>query len=94
MEQRNIFIRILSAFGWLILIYLATNFIIGATVGGVAGTGTGSYEAGAIAGEKASIEFFQNYGLYILLGQLSLFSLLDYFGKLPGTTKIKGVKNT
>lgn len=94
MEKRNIFIRVLSAFGWLILIYLVTNFIIGATVGGIAGASTGSYEAGAIAGEKASIEFFQNYGMFILLGKLSLFSLLAYFGKLPGTTKLKSVKNT
>ena len=94
METRNIFIRILAAFGWLILIYLVTNFIIGVTVGGIAGSGADTYEAGAIAGETASLEFFQNYGLLILLGQLALFSLLAFTGKLPGTTKIKGNKNT
>ena len=94
MESRNIFIRLLAAFGWLILIYIITNFIIGATVGGIAGASTDTYEAGAVAGEKASIEFFQNYGLFILLGQLSIFSLLAFFGKLPGTAKLKSVKNT
>ncbi|ORU94227.1 MAG: hypothetical protein A6F71_09190 [Cycloclasticus sp. symbiont of Poecilosclerida sp. M] len=94
MESRNIFIRILSAFGWLILIYLVTNFLIGPTVGGIAGACTDSYEAGAIAGGKASIEFFQTNGLIILAGQLILFSLLAFLGKPPGTTKLKRVKNT
>lgn len=94
METRNIFIRVLSAFGWLILIYFVTNFLIGATVGGIAGASTDTYEAGAIAGEKASIEFFQSYGLFILLGQILLFSLLAFMGKLPGTTKLKGNKST
>lgn len=93
MEPRNIFIRILAGFGWLILIYFLTNILIGGIVGGIAGSGADGYEAGAIAGEKASIEFFQNYGLLVLIGQLVLFSLLAFMGKLPGTTKIRKVKN-
>ena len=89
MEDRNIIIRILAAFGWLILFYFITNFIIGATVGGIAGASTDGYEAGAIAGEKASLEFFQNYGLFILIGQLVIFTLIAFTGKLPGTSKVK-----
>ena len=91
METRNIFIRILSAFGWLVLIYLVTNFLIGATIGGIAGAGAESYETGAIAGEKATLEFYQTYGFIILAGQLILFSLLAILGKLPGTSKLKGI---
>ena len=92
MDQRNIFIRILSAFGWLVLIYFSTNMIIGAIVGGIAGSATNTYEEGYIAGQNASIEFFQDYGLFVIAGQLILFSVLAFTGMLPGTTKYKGSK--
>ncbi len=89
MKERNIIIRVLAAFGWLIVIYFLTNIIIGGVVGGIAGSSTETYDAGYIAGQNASIEFFQNYGLIILLCQIALFTFLAYRGLLPGTTKYK-----
>lgn len=89
MESRNIFFRILAAFGWLILIYIVSNLLIGGIVGAIAGAATNGYEEGKVAGQQASIEFFRNYGLFVLFGQLGLFSVLVFFGKLPGTTKNK-----
>ena len=94
METRNNLIRILSGFGWLILFYFITNFLIGGIVGAIAGASTDSSEAGAIAGQEASIEFFQNHGFLIIIGQLSAFTLLAFTGKLPGTTRYKKDKNT
>ena len=94
MEQRNIFIRFISAFGWLVLVYFSTNIIIGAIVGGIAGSATNTYEEGYIAGENASIEFFQDYGLFVIAGQLVLFLVLAITGMLPGTTKYKRSKKS
>lgn len=89
MKPRNIIIRILAALGWLILIYFVSNILIGAIIGGIAGSGTTSYEAGRAAGYQASVAFFQNYGLFVLIGQIALFALLAFLGKLPGTSKYK-----
>jgi len=63
--------------------------IIGGIVGGIAGAENSSFEEGQIAGARASTEFFQNYGLFVLIGQLGLFTALSFAGLLPGTTKYK-----
>ena len=89
MEKRNIIIRLLAGLGWLILIYFITNMSIGAIVGGIAASGSENYEAAFIAGQNASINFFRNYGLFVLIGQLVLFVVLAFAGLLPGTTKYK-----
>ena len=94
MKERNIIIRVFAAISWLVLIYFSTSIFIGAIVGGIAGSNTDSYDAGYIAGQKASMEFSQNYGLFVLAGQLLLFAFLAYKGLLPGTIKYKGNKQS
>ena len=94
MEKRSILIRTFSLLGWLIVFYIVTNILIGAIVGGIAGASETSYEAGAIAGEAASKEFFRRYALIILGAQIFCFSVLAYLSIFPGTSKYKNVKNT
>ena len=91
---RNLWVRVLAAIGWLILIYFLSNVLVGGIVGAVAGAGTDGFEAGRVAGEEASIEFFQEYGLLVLIGQITLFSALAFAGKLPGTKKFKRAKDS
>tara|TARA_R110002049_G_scaffold298888_1_gene488878 strand:+ start:374 stop:583 length:210 start_codon:yes stop_codon:yes gene_type:complete len=68
--------------------------IIGMIVGAIAGASTETYEAGKVAGTEASLSFFQAYGSFVLLGQLLVFSVLAFMGKLPGTTKYKSAKDS
>jgi hypothetical protein len=89
MKSRNLLIRVLTAIGWLILIYFVSNMLIGGIVGGIAGAGTSGFEEGKVAGARASTEFFQEYGRFVLLGQVGVFSFLAFNGKLPGTTKFR-----
>ncbi|MFL6375740.1 MAG: hypothetical protein ACJ73D_13815 [Pyrinomonadaceae bacterium] len=75
-----------------IFFYIFTNCLIGACVGFVAGSGTTTFEAGAIAGQRASAEFFREFGWIILLVQGSIFTILCFYGLLPGVGKHKKVK--
>ncbi len=94
MESRNLFVRIIAGAGWLILIYFASNMLIGMIVGVIAGASTETYEAGKVAGEQASLAFFQKYGLIVLACQLAAFAGLAFTGKLPGTTKYRNAQDS
>jgi NADH:ubiquinone oxidoreductase subunit 3 (subunit A) len=99
---RNIFLRILFGFLWFVLLRIVTGGIIGAIVGGVASTGranpdagfAGNFQAGANVGAQAAMQFFQKYGLLVLLFQIVLFTVLCAFRLLPGVGKYKKLKQT
>jgi hypothetical protein len=88
-EQRALGRRISYGIVWAIIFYVLTNFIIGGIVGFIAGTGTTTFEAGALAGQRASSEFF-NQNRWIVLGvQISIFAILCFYGVLPGVGKVR-----
>ena len=91
-EKRNVFLRIVFSVLWLILIILTINMLLGGIVGGMAGAETANFGAGRAAGRNASLEFFQNYGRYVFIGELIIWIVLSVSGKLPGTAKYKKVK--
>jgi len=91
---RSLFVRILFGFLWLVAFYFLTNMLIGGVVGGIAGSSTNFFEAGASAGQKASADFFQKYGLIVMLVQVLAFAGLCGFGVLPGTGRYKKLKQT
>jgi hypothetical protein len=86
---RSIFVRILFGFLWFLAFYFLTNMLIGGVVGGIAGASTNSFEAGASAGRRASIDFYHKYGLIVFLVQNLVFAGLCVFGVLPGIGKHK-----
>jgi len=90
-SQRSLIARILFSILWLIPIIILVQMLVGGVVGGMAGAGTGGFEAGKTAGEAAANEFFSAYGLYVFLGEILLWIVLCFFGKLPGTSKLKKV---
>jgi len=90
--KRNVFLRILFSILWLVPIMLIINVIVGAFVGGMAGAETTSFETGRIAGEEASLEFFQNYGRYVFIVEVIVWAALSILGKLPGTARYKKLK--
>lgn len=94
METRNVVVRTLAGLGWLVTFYFGSNMLMGVVVGAIAGASTKTYEAGQAAGTEATLNFFQSYGVYILLAQLIVFSLLAFGGKLPGTTKYKSANDS
>lgn len=87
--QRSVIVRVLCGTLWLIPVYLVTHMAVGAIVGGIAGAGTPSYEAGYAAGHEASLVFFQRYGTILLAGEVLLTAWLSLTGVLPGTGKWK-----
>jgi hypothetical protein len=75
--------------------------LVGAIVGGIAGaSGSGSeaqsfkegFAVGQITGRNAAIAFFQRYGLFLFLGQISVFTILCWFSVLPGVGRYKKLK--
>ena len=84
---RSLILRILFGLLWFIAFYILTNMVVGGVVGGIAGASTNSFEAGASAGQKASVDFFHKYGLIVITVQLLLFAGLCGFGVLPGTCR-------
>ena len=92
-QSRNIVMRVLAAFGWLVLVYIGTNMLIGGVVGGLAGSSKENYQAGYAAGHSASVAFFHRYGLLIFIAQVVVFFSLLVSGRLPGTSKYKASKN-
>jgi hypothetical protein len=87
--ERPKMLRALCGVLWFIPIYLAVQITVGAIVGGVAGAGTQTYDAGYVAGQAASVAFFQKYGVLFLLGEIALTVWLSVIGVLPGTGKWK-----
>lgn len=88
-QERHIALRVIALIFWFILFYIGTNMIVGGIVGAVAGSSTKSFGAGYAVGQQASVEFFQQYGVAVLVVQVIIFALLAYLRKLPGTSKYK-----
>lgn len=86
-KRRSPLLRLLFGFFWFIPIYLVSNTLIGAIVGAIAGAKTTSYEEGYAAGRIAATEFFEAYGLIVLLCQILATIVLSVAGVLPGTGK-------
>jgi hypothetical protein len=77
--QRNVFILILISLGWSMLFWIGFLFIGGMFIGVM--NPENAEEAGALFGESVSIPSL----LIAFIGS----GVLTYFGKLPGTYKIK-----
>lgn len=92
LKKRNFFARLLFSFLWLLPVIVMVAAVLGAIVGGFAGASTTSFEAGHSVGRTASEEFFVKHKNYIYTGQLVIWFLLCFFGKLPGTGKYKRIK--
>jgi len=88
-QERNLALRVAALIVWLLIFYVGTNMIVGGIVGAFAGGSTNSFGAGYSAGQQTSVEFFQKYGMFVLVAQVIVFGLLAYLGKLPGTSKYK-----
>ena len=101
--KRNLLLRILFGFLWLVAFYILTNMLVGGIVGGIAGASTNgdsgasetlrqSFEAGRNAGREATVVFFHKYGLVVFLVQIVVFAVLCFFAVLPGVAKYKKLK--
>lgn len=91
-NSRSMIARILFGILWFIPIYFAIHVLVGSVVGGIAGSSTHFYDAGAAAGRAAAIHFFQDHGTLVLLGQVLITAGLSVAGLLPGTAKWKRAK--
>lgn len=87
-SERNFLARVVAVVCWFFPFIIVSNMIIGAVIGGIAGSDKTPDDA-VVAAEIAVPEFFENYGLGIFLTQLVLFSVLTYEGILPGTSRHK-----
>jgi len=90
--KRSLFLRILFGFLWFVAFYFLSNIFVGAVVGGIAGASTTTFEAGAMAGQQASIKFFEKYGVIVFLLQVVTFAILCFFRLLPGVGKYRGAR--
>ena len=97
-QQRNIFIRVISAIFWLFVTMLTVQVIVGGVIGGMAGTEISGGQpmsvgeaagAGAAAGQKAAEEFFIEHGGKVFLFNLFLWLALLITGKFPWVSKFK-----
>ena len=89
LETRNPLIRGVALILWMPVFYIVTNMLVGAVVGGIAGSKTHTAEEGYAAGQQASIAFFQHYGHIVLAVQGVVFLLLAILGAFPGTRRYK-----
>jgi hypothetical protein len=87
-SERNFLARVVAVVCWFFPFIIISNMIIGAVIGGIAGSGKTPEDA-VVAAEMAVPEFFENYGLGIFLTQLVLYSVLIHEGILPGTSRHK-----
>ena len=91
-RQRSLLMRVFCGILWFVPIYFLTNMLIGGVVGGIAGSSETSYETGHAAGAAAAQTFFQSYGIYVLIAQVTLTVVLSAVGFLPGTSKNRRVR--
>jgi hypothetical protein len=89
--ERSWLRRIIYGFLWAPAFYVLTNFFIGVIIGfphGLrAGASDSGSEWGALAGQRAAADFFQQFGSIILLVQISIFAVLCFYSLLPGVGK-------
>jgi hypothetical protein len=98
--QRNMFLRIILAVVWFMIILLVGNMVAGGIAGGMAGNQVqtagldmaGAFEAGQQAGAQAAQELMANHGGKIFLAEVIIWLVLLVLGLLPGTTKYKKKK--
>ena len=90
--------RILLGIVWFLVLWIVSRMLIGAVIGGMAGAhlpqgGSGGvsegYQQGYAAGQTAALQFFQQYGLLIMLGALALAVAGTLTGFLPGTGRAR-----
>ena len=91
-EKRGIFTRVCISVLWLIPIVVVTHMLVGAVVGGLAGSDNADFDAGYKAGQRASEQFFITYGKHVFSIEVLMWLVLSYFGILPGTSKYKQKK--
>lgn len=73
---------------WFLLLWIGARMILGAVIGAVAGAhATGGYSGGYNAGQTAALDFFQKYGLLVMLGALAAAVAGTLTGFLPGTRR-------
>lgn len=81
--ERSWLRRFTYGFLWALGFYIFTNGLIGFTIGFTTAFNTGS----PLAGELASENFFSQVGSIILVVQVLIFTVLCYYGLLPGVSK-------
>lgn len=87
--------RVLIGLVWLLVIWLAARVVCGAVVGGIASSQIAhhavghdqNFNQGYAVGQEASLAFFQQYGLLVLLGSLLAAVVGTVAGFLPGTKR-------
>lgn len=92
-KKRNLFLRILFSLLWFVPLFLITNMIIGAIVGGISGAQLPSSQSslsdafltGYTTAYNASAAFFQKHGGIVFIFQVILWLWLSISGRLPGT---------
>ncbi len=85
--ERNLGVRIFFGLVWLVVFFVGTEILISLIVGGIAGAKTRNATDGAIAGEKAVVQFFEQHRAEVLIGQIVCFATLVVAQVLPGTGK-------
>lgn len=83
--------RILIGLVWFVGIWFLARVVCGAIVGGIASSHLAAQVVGQAqgyaVGQRAAIEFFQQYGLLVLLGSLAAAVVGTITGVLPGTRR-------
>ena len=99
LPKRNLALRILFGFLWLVAFYFITNMLVGGVVGAISGASSGTssdpqsfsegFHQGQNAGRQAARAFFHKYGLIVFLIQIVVFTALCAFSVLPGVGRYK-----
>ena len=94
--KRSMVVRVIAAIFWFIVTVLIVHMIVGGVIGGMAGaevapgkTISDSYNAGAVAGQQASMQFMNAHGGKVFLAECLLWLGLVITGKYPWVSKFK-----